>query len=67
MTFFQRLTDEQNYKEIQVQYDSTYVPHPFAATLKEMHFFHNLVIIVKGNNTYPSNLRPFANKIKVDV
>lgn len=52
MNFFKKLTDGLNHKEfIKPNYESSY----YDKKIVSMHFFHNLILIYKGNNNEDSN------------
>ncbi|VDM37939.1 unnamed protein product [Toxocara canis] len=49
------LVNDQNYAELQ-HFGIPFQPSVYASELAAIHFYHNLVIVEKGDNTYPSNL-----------
>ncbi|GAA6614731.1 hypothetical protein [Scytonema sp. NUACC26] len=53
MNFFKRLVDGLNYEEF---LHPGYVPSYFDKNIVSMHFYHNLVIIYKGDNNEGSNI-----------
>ena len=53
MEFFKKLADGLNYNEISRK---GYIPTYFDKHIFSIHFYHNLVIILKGDNTEPSNI-----------
>lgn len=63
MGYFKKLADQQNYNEI-ITVDPSYEVHRFAPDLFAIHFYHNVIILEKGDNTYPSN---FRKKMKTPV
>jgi NifU-like protein involved in Fe-S cluster formation len=54
MNYFKALLDSINAKEISVEHPQ-FLAHPFASQIKSICFEHNLILITKGTNTYPSN------------
>ena len=53
MNYFKHLTDSLNYKEFLIEeYQPTYYDQHIVA----MHFYHNLIFIVKGLNEEASNI-----------
>ena len=53
MNYFRKLADGLNYKEyIKPGYKETY----FDKTITSIHFFHNMILIYKGNNDQESNM-----------
>ncbi|KHN81607.1 hypothetical protein Tcan_17181, partial [Toxocara canis] len=55
INFFRSLVNDQNYAELQ-HFGIPFQPSVYASELAAIHFYHNLVIVEKGDNTYPSNL-----------
>ena len=51
--YFKRLTDGLNHAEIR---RGKYTPSYLEANIFSIHFYHNLIIILKGDNTKPSNV-----------
>ena len=51
MNFFKKLTDCLNHKEFEKKYEPNY----FDKKIISMHFYHNLLLIYKGNNEESSN------------
>ena len=52
--YFKTLTDGLNHAEIRSR--PTYIPTYFDKYIFTIHFYHNLIIILKGDNTEPSNI-----------
>lgn len=54
MNFFKNLTDSVSYKEFLID---DYKPSYFDKHIISMHFYHNLIVIHKGKNNEPSNIK----------
>jgi len=52
--YFKTLTDGLNHAEIRNR--PSYVPTYFDKFIFTIHFYHNLIIVLKGDNTEPSNI-----------
>ena len=52
--YFKTLTDGLNHAEIRGR--PNYIPTYFDRFIYSIHFYHNLIIILKGDNTEPSNI-----------
>lgn len=53
--YFKSLTDGLNYREVR---RTGYKPTYFDEHIFSIHFYHNLIIMIKGDNTEPSNIVP---------
>lgn len=53
MEYFKALSDGLNYNEIR---RTNYTPTYFDKNIFAIHFYHNLIIIIKGDNTETSNI-----------
>jgi predicted O-methyltransferase YrrM len=53
MSFFRNLADGLNYKEYLIP---DYLPTFYDQHIVSLHFYHNMVVIYKGENNCPSNL-----------
>lgn len=53
MEYFKSLCDGLNYNEVRRQ---GYQPTYFDQNIFAIHFYHNLIIVLKGDNTEPSNV-----------
>ncbi|MEG3756712.1 hypothetical protein V5096_01990 [Pseudoalteromonas carrageenovora] len=60
INYFKSIVDSINKVEVDVAYRD-FNPHKFHKSIKSITFEHNLIIIKKGNNTYPSNFDFDAN------
>lgn len=55
INYLKSLLDQQNWAEVQSP-NPFYEPKgPLAETLAELHFYHNMAILVKGNNRHQSS------------
>lgn len=53
MNFFKARIDGLNYREFMLE---QYEPTPFDEQIKSLHFYHNMIVVEKGDNTEESNV-----------